>query len=203
VTDSEEFDRSYLAAVLRAGQSKNGVFGRRLMWGSVAELSTRLGALYPDLHGDAALFERAFGSILYIHLSREDRIAQAVSRLKAEQSGLWHLAADGTERERLSPPQTPTYDADRLSDLLDELESDNAAWTAFFAQNRIEPMRLTYETMAVEPQVALASILSALGREPDIAATVTARTRKLADETSIEWADRFRRERERPVTTRR
>ena len=105
LTDSEEFDRSYLAAVLRAGASDNGVVGLRLMWRSVTELSTRLGALYPDLHDDAALFERSFGKTLYIHLSRQDKIAQAVSLLKAEQSGLWHLAADGTERERSAPPQ--------------------------------------------------------------------------------------------------
>ena len=194
LTDNKEFDRSYLAAALRAGTSENGVFGLRLMWGSVAELSTRLGALHPDLHDDAALFERALGETLYIHLSRQDKIAQAVSLLRAEQSGLWHLAADGTERERSSPPQPMVYDADRLSGFLKELEMDDAAWAAFFAHNRIEPMRLTYEAVAAAPQVAVARILSALGREPELASTVTARTAKLADNTSLEWADRFRRE---------
>ena len=194
LTDSTAFDRSYLAAALRAGASENGVFGLRLMWESVAELSVRLSALYPDLHGDAALFERAFGKPLYIHLSRQDKIAQAVSLLRAEQSGLWHLAADGTERERLSPPQPVAYDGDRLSSFLKELEMDDAAWTAFFAQNHIEPLRLTYETIAAAPQVALAGILSALGREPELAATVNARTARLADKTSLEWSDRFRRE---------
>lgn len=196
-TDSEEFDRSYLAAALRAGASENGVFGLRLMWGSVAELSARLNALYPGLHDEAALFEKSFGKILYIHLSRRDRIAQAVSLLRAEQSGLWHLAADGTERERSSPPAHAVYDADRLSGFLTELEMDDAVWVAFFARNRIEPLRLTYETMAAAPQVAIAGILSALGREPERVATVKSRTAKLADKTSLEWADRFRRKSDR------
>ena len=194
MTGNEAFDRSYLAAVLRAGASENDVFGLRLMWGSVAELSARLKALHPDLHDDAALFEKSFGKILYIHLSRQDKIAQAVSLLRAEQSGLWHLAADGTERERLSPPQPVVYDSDRLAGFLKELETDDAAWAAFFARNRIEPMRLTYETMAAAPRVILARILSALGREPELAATVNPRTAKLADRTNLEWADRFRRE---------
>ena len=32
---------------------------------------------------------------------REDKVGQAISRLKAEQTGLWHKFSDGTERERL------------------------------------------------------------------------------------------------------
>ena len=186
------FDRSYLAAVLRAGSSENGVFGIRLMLGSVADLCTRLRGLYPDLHDEAALFERAIGTTLYIHLSRQDKIGQAVSRLRAEQSGLWHVSADGTERERTSPPLPVVYDAGRLSSYLTELETDDAAWATFFKRNRIEPLALTYETMVAAPQVVLAGILSALGLDPEVAATVDVKTAKLADQTSLEWADRFR-----------
>ena len=39
----------------------------------------------------------------YLHLSREDKLAQAVSDLKAEQSGLWHVFTDGSERETTDP----------------------------------------------------------------------------------------------------
>ena len=42
----EAFERAYLEAVRRAGAGKTGVFGLRLMWVSVAELSARLRALF-------------------------------------------------------------------------------------------------------------------------------------------------------------
>jgi LPS sulfotransferase NodH len=190
--NSPEFDRSYLDAVRRVGTGETGVFGFRLMWGSVAELSMRLGTLHPGLPDDVARFEKAFGQILYIHLARQDKIAQAVSLLRAEQTGLWHLSADGTKRERTSPPQLPVYDADRLAGFVKELEMHDAGWSAWFARHQLKPLQLTYETIAVTPQLVLADILSALGRDPQIAATVVARTAKMADEISLKWAERFR-----------
>ena len=99
VIGDEAFERTYLEAVRRAGAAQTGIFGLRLMWSSVAELSARLSAIHPDRLDDSVRFELAFGKPLYIHLSRRDKVAQAVSLLKAKQSGLWHRAADGTERE--------------------------------------------------------------------------------------------------------
>ena len=37
--------------------------------------------------------------------SRENKLAQAVSLIKAEQTGLWHIAPDGTELERVAHQQ--------------------------------------------------------------------------------------------------
>jgi LPS sulfotransferase NodH len=99
VIGDQAFERTYLEAVRRAGATQTGIFGLRLMWSSVGELSARLSAIHPDPLDDPARFELAFGKPLYIHLSRQDKVAQAVSLLKAKQSGLWHRAADGTERE--------------------------------------------------------------------------------------------------------
>ena len=60
----------------------------RLMWESVADLLKRLELFYPDQPCDRARLQSAFGSPLYLHLSRNDKVAQAVSRLMAEQTGL-------------------------------------------------------------------------------------------------------------------
>lgn len=188
----EAFERTYLEAVRRAGAAQTGIFGLRLMWSSVAELSARLSLIHPDPLDDAERFELAFGKPLYIHLSRQDKVAQAISLLKAKQSGLWHRAADGSERERLAPPAPPAYDADRLAGLVEELETDDAAWNGWFSRFGIEPLRLTYEGLAAAPQAVLAQVLSALALDARIAASVGARTVKLADATSLEWAHRFR-----------
>ncbi|MDX1711816.1 MAG: Stf0 family sulfotransferase, partial [Rhodovibrionaceae bacterium] len=142
LTDEREFNRAYLEAVLREGTAGTDLFGLRLMWETVAELSARLDLLHPGLPDDAARFEHAFGTTRYIHLSRQDKIAQAVSRLRAEQTGLWHTASDGSERERLAPPRPPAYDADRLMQLEAEISIQDAAWEAWFAQLGLAPIRV-------------------------------------------------------------
>ena len=192
--DDEEFDQRYLAALLQEGTHNTGVFGLRLMWDSVGEAMRRLRRVDGGGADLAEQLEAAFGPTLYIHLSRQDKLAQAISRVRAEQSGLWHIAADGTVYEGTATPQPNVYDAARIAALFEERKSDDAAWEAFFAAHHIEPIRLIYETMTANPQLALASILGALGLDADVAKGVSVGTRKMASGTSSEWADRFRRE---------
>ena len=196
--DEHEFDQTYLAAVQQQGSDGTQVFGMRLMWESVGDLSKRLGSLYPGLPSDSARFQSAFGPPFYLHLTREDKVAQAVSRLRAEQTGLWHVSANGTERERLKPGQAPVYDARGLSEQVAELEEHDAAWANWFARQRLQPLRITYEALSTEPQAKLATVLSALSLDPTIAETVEPRTAKLADSESREWATQFRTKRRSP-----
>jgi LPS sulfotransferase NodH len=200
--DDRQFDQSYLAAAHQEGKAGTPVFGMRLMWESVADLSKRLESFYPGLPSDSARFRSAFGSPRYLHLAREDKVAQAVSLLKAEQSGLWHVFADGTERERLGPGQAPAYDSNELLELVSQLKEDDAAWTRWFDQQEVEPVCISYEALSTEPQAVLATVLSFLGLDPDIAGDVKPRTAKLADSESCNWAARFRKESARHETSR-
>ena len=186
------FESAYLAAMIREGTAGTGIFGLRLMWSSVADASRRLDAIAGDRAEVAARFARAFGSTLYIHLSRQYKLAQAISLIRAEQSGLWHRAADGAERERTAPHQTPSYDGRRIAEVLNELRTDDAAWTDFFSTHGISPLRLTYETLTANPKQAVAAVLSALGQDPQASERILVQTSKLADADSLEWADRYR-----------
>jgi LPS sulfotransferase NodH len=188
------FDRAYLAAMRREGSAGTGVFGLRLMWASVAEASRRLSRALGTERGLAQSLEAAFGPVLYVHVSRDDKVAQAISRLRAEQSGLWHLAADGSVLEGTASPRPVAYDEARIAELVAELESDEAAWRAFFAGRGITPLRLVYEEVAADPTAALVRILVALGLDPDPARRTPVQTAKIADEESRMWAERFRRE---------
>jgi LPS sulfotransferase NodH len=198
--DESSFDRPYLVEALRHGADGTAVFGMRLMWESLGDLTSRLASFYPDLPGDSALFRSAFGPTVYVHLSREDKVAQAVSRLKAEQTGLWHVDADGTERERIKPGQAPVYDADAIAGQVAELQAHDAAWSHWFDSQGILPVRITYEMLSSKPQTVLATVLSALGLDPAIARTVAPRTAKLSDSVSREWAARYRSELAGPPT---
>lgn len=193
-----DFDCSYIDAVMEAGRGGTDVFGLRLMWESVDELSRRLDALFPGLKDDLARFHTAFGPMLFIHLSRTDKVSQAVSRVKAMQTGLWHVASDGTERERTGPAQDAVYDRDCIGKYVEELTVQDRAWTHWFVDNQIEPMRLTYEALCQEPKGDLESMLSALGLDPAIAAAIEPKTAKMSDVESQNWAARFRAETNTP-----
>ncbi|MHC0053280.1 Stf0 family sulfotransferase [Actibacterium sp. D379-3] len=187
-----EFNRAYLAAVLREGRGATGVFGVRLMMENTKELSARLDILHPNLPDDAARFESAFGRTLYIHLSRLDKVAQAISYAKAMQTGLWHVAPDGTEIERTAPPKAPEYDADLLRQHVQKFEAFEGEWNLWFEQQRVAPLRITYESLSFAPKNVLATILRHLGLDPEIAAGVAPGVAKLADEVSLDWRGRYR-----------
>lgn len=191
--DPVDFERAYLRAVLREGAGETEVFGLRLMWGTVGEMAERLSWLHPQAT-TAELFEKIFGPLVYIHVSRRDKVAQAISLLRAEQSGLWHLAADGSERQRAAPTAPVRYDADRIAELVGELERDNAAWNDFFAKHGIAPVRVEYEVLAGCPRTELRKILMALRLSPGLADGLAAQTSRMADGESDAWAERFRRE---------
>lgn len=189
--DSPDFDRIYLDAALRVGRAGTPMFGIRAMRDHLLEMLRRLDLLFPGLPGDAARIEAALGPTRYVCLSRKDKVAQAVSRLRAEQSGLWHRHADGAVREQVGPANEPRYDFDAIAAYLAEAEADEAAWEEWFSANRIVPLRITYEALTADPVSSIRLILTHLGLDPVHADGVSPRTAKLADDESRAWAARF------------
>ncbi len=190
-----EFTRAYLDAAFREGESGTGVFGLRLMGENREDASRMIDVRYPGLPNTAARFETAFGPTRYIHLSRQDKVAQAVSWVKAEQTGLWHVAADGTELERISPPSETFYDFQQIDRRVTELEQDDSDWNCWFETYGINPLRLTYEALSENPVSILASVLRHLGLDEEIASKAIPEVAKMADAQSVEWITRYNRER--------
>jgi LPS sulfotransferase NodH len=193
--EGPEFDRHYLKAAIAYGSGDTGLFGMRLMWPSMPELQDKLRPLFPQQSTDAGRLTAAFGAPLYIHLQRTDRLEQAISRAKAEQSGLWHRGADGSARELVKPFEAPSYDAAQLAAFIAEADEHEAQWHRWFTAHGITPLELTYEDLSADPAAALAAILEALGRDPAIAASIAPQTARLADAESAAWAERYRAER--------
>lgn len=187
-----EFNIAYLNAAIRAGKGETDIFGLRLMGENLDELSAILDQIFPQLPSDKARFEKAFGTLLYIHLARADKLAQAVSLIKAEQTGLWHIAPDGTEIERLAPPKDPQYDFERIRCEVRDLETYEAAWNVWFEEQNITPLRVGYEHLATDPAVTLTGICEAMGVQAPNADDVRPGVAKLSDETSLDWMRRYR-----------
>ena len=141
-------DQAYLDAAIAEGVQGTGTFGLRIMHDNIAGLLARLKALN-DQKDDVAALTHVFGPLRFIHLSRDDKVAQAVSLAMAEQTGLWHKNADGTDRENFHRSPDPIYDRDQIARELAGLEKEARGWATWFATNGITPLRLTYETLSL------------------------------------------------------
>lgn len=183
-------DTIFDAAIAR-GRGETDVFGLRLQRGSFAFFMDQLYFLYPDSRTDVEGIEAAFGRTLFIHLTREDKLDQAISYVRAEQTGLWHRAADGTDLERQEIRREDGYDADAIRAQMSKFVEFDQAWRSWFDQQSIKPLSVSYELLTQAPQKALADILTALGADASIADDIPIPTAKLADDTSRDWRRRF------------
>lgn len=173
------------------GKGAGQVFGLRLQRHSFRFFVEQLSILYPSISDDKLRMEAAFGRTLFVHLKRENKLDQAISYVKATQSGLWHKAPDGTELERRSEPQELVYDATAIAAQLELSEQMEAEWEAWFANEQIQPLRMTYNELSVAPYPTLMRVLEALGLDYEPKANVTPSIAKLADATNHKWAKRF------------
>jgi len=188
--------KAALARIFRAaiakGRQETGIFGLRLQRHSFDFFLETLRLLHPEAPSDLQRFEAAFGRTLFVHLTRADKLEQAVSVIKARQSGLWHRAPDGSEVERLAPPGDLIYDPEAIRAQIDAFTAMDTAWTDWFAAEGIDPLRLTYRDLAADPKATLKRVLMALGRDPTAVEGIESGVAKLADETNRDWIARFR-----------
>lgn len=191
-TRDQDFTRRYFDAMLAEGRGGTPVFGIRIMGADLRFATAWLDSAFPGHTSDAARFEAAFGPTCFIHLSRSDKLAEAVSYLRAEQTGLWHQRPDGTSLEQIAPTEPPGYDPDAITRRMTELAEYDQAWNAWFELEKIQPLRIGYEALAQDPQAILAQVLRFIGQDPDRARAVTPRVRKLADDTNLDWIARYR-----------
>jgi LPS sulfotransferase NodH len=176
--------RAFSQAARAAGTTPNGVFGAKLMWGTLDELVAKLA---PSTEGrDLAVLEAAFGPVRFVHLRREDELAQAVSWLRAEQTRTWRAGdPDGTAAE-------PHYVESRITALLDTVAEHNAAWRAWFARYGITPHEITYEQLTADLTGTTRGVLTFLGLDPEAGRPIQPRHRRQADRLNEEWAARYR-----------
>ncbi len=190
--DDPAFMSLYLDAAGKEGRGETPVFGLRLMGPDLGYSTQLLRQHYPETTTDLAAFEVAFGPLKFIHLKREDKLAEAISYLRAEQTGLWHQNADGSIMEEIAPSQADGFDAGAIKERLSMLSAFEKDWDKWFAAEGINPLRLTYENLAEDPQTGLGAVLAHIGQDRHLASAVKPGLRKLADATSSAWMTRYR-----------
>jgi LPS sulfotransferase NodH len=183
----ETYDQ-YLDCVLEEGTTDNGVFGAKLMWGYLGDFATLLrgiegmgGLTLPEL------LARAFPGLRYVRITRTDKVRQAVSLWKAVQTQAWRKEA-GADTAGLPEP---AFSFRAINYLVRELTAHDASWDAYFLGLGIEPLQVTYEELAEDPEPVIRRVLHYLEipRPPDLRIDAP-RLSVQADKRSEEWVRR-------------
>ncbi|MEP6695362.1 MAG: Stf0 family sulfotransferase [Pseudonocardiales bacterium] len=179
--------QDFVRAAVAEGSTDNGVFGARVMWATMEEIVARLGAVRPELAGtDLDRLTGAFGRTRFLHLWRENTLAQAVSWARAEQINYWHPGDTAT------PGRDPRFDFEQIHGLVETIEAHNAAWRAWFAASDVRPHLVGYEELIADVAGVMDAILNFLGLQLPDDRTIAPRNHRQADETNNEWIDRYR-----------
>ncbi|WP_223425194.1 Stf0 family sulfotransferase [Tateyamaria pelophila] len=189
----EETPREDIFATARKrGMGRHPISGVRLQRPSLGFFRHQLAQVHPEHPNDLSRITYIFGRTAFIHLTRTDKLDQAVSLIRAQQSGLWHRNADGSELERTGPAKAAEYDAEAIQAQQTVLRRMDQDWEDWFARQGISPLRVTYAALSTDPQAVLQRLLSELGLPTEPANSISARTAKLADHVNADWVARFR-----------
>lgn len=139
--------RAYMDALLR-DRTANGIFASKIQWGQYL-------AYLDNPEGDWLLSGGHF-----IHLYREDLLAQAISRHLALETGRW----GGDDRVTSRPAAEPRFfDTDLVARYVKGLADASMQWRIFFARNGISPLILTYERLTDDPAGTVRTIVETFG----------------------------------------
>jgi trehalose 2-sulfotransferase len=159
-----------LADKLQRASSDNGVYGLKIF------------SPHFDLAERADWAERLPG-LQFVHLRRDDLLAQAISLVRAQQTGQY--------KSTVTAGGEPRYDGRTIADRLTRLAHGHARWECYFARNGIRPLRLVYEDVAANPQAAVDAIAGLLGLSDAKADLSEVELNRQTAAVTADWTRRF------------
>ena len=183
--------RAYLDQVLDADTTANGVFGSKVGGGCWHDFARRLRSIdgFSDLRLKDVL-ESVFPDLHYLHLTRRNKVRQAVSHWMAIETGRWS-SYDAVSNS------APEYNFAAIDHLLQELIFREAVWAEYFAENEIRPYVITYEDFAQDPPAVVKGILAFLKIACPADFEIPAPGfQRLSNALTDDWVERFRREKQ-------
>lgn len=154
----------YLAWVIKEGTTSNGIFGVKLS-GNESGLRNFVKKIspLPFVDSDASVpeqLESVFPGLKYIWVTRRNRIRQAVSEMKAVQTGFWSSFHYETRKQWAAANKgEPQFDLELLEEKLLRFLLEDAFWAEFFSEHGIQPYVLVYEDFIQDLEGTLRALL--------------------------------------------
>jgi LPS sulfotransferase NodH len=185
--------REYIDWTIERATTPNGVFGAKVMWGYFNGFVDSL----RDMNNNAVqptrlVCERTFPNLsLWVFVTREDKVRQAVSLWKAIQNWTWKR----DEGDGALIKHDLQYSHRAIAHLVWQLEQHDREWREFFDASGITPHVVVYEELAKHYEQTAIDIVRALGVKPsDVPVFAERRLARQADDLSERWVKRFRSE---------
>lgn len=184
--------------VLSLGSTPNGVFGIIIQWDYLHHVFNNFRSLPQYGHlDDKALLDAVFYQPKFIWLQRRNKVNQAVSWIKAEQTGFWRHEKGSQETEQ--PVNPLTFNFFLIEENIERFEKAEKAWGEFFARYRIDPFVVVYEDLVHSFEATSLALLDFLNISRPSHIDYTQRTfQKQADDVNKAWAKRYLWERKSP-----
>jgi LPS sulfotransferase NodH len=126
----------------RNAATPNGVYGLKVL----------------SWHFAANRWPERLPALSFVFLTRRDLLGQALSHVRATQTGLWDVQHE--------PTGTAQYDRASIDEALRMFVVHEARWRYYFARNGIAPLELVYEDLVDDPGAAVAAVAKLVGITP-------------------------------------
>lgn len=127
--------QQYVAWLQRSKASESGILGLKLNYGQLFFLAA------------TGLIPHAFGEIRFVHVERTDVLAQAVSRVIADETKSW----SSLQVSQIDESQV-RFNHQKIARVVDGICEANAKFRAFFEVYGIKPIKVTYEDLVQDLQ---------------------------------------------------
>ncbi len=121
----------------------------------------------------------------FFYCTRGDTLKQAISWLKAQQTGQWYH----TRRKQ----NEPRYDFEKLNHIIQRVHEERHSWETFFSANNILPHRVCFESLVKDKADTVKDIISYLGYNfnDDIYHQLQEISKPQTDHLNKDWYQRY------------
>lgn len=163
----------YWKALQRCRTGPNGVFSYKFF---VHE--------YVEVLRDRPKLISAISPTHVVYLTREDKVAQAISYSKAIRSGAWFA--------NVARKKSCEYDEAHIQECMNALSRQEQAWEHVFDVTCTRPLRVTYEEFVAAPNAVVQAILKYVVAGPHMRKPLSIpQIETQRDSASDNWKERF------------
>jgi len=166
--------QKYIDAIFNKHTTENGIFGLKAHFQQIKPLLDK-----PSFHSFLKTTQ------VYLHITRRDVMAQAISYTLAHQTQNWSSLQKAVRQ--------PTYDSALINTALDDILMQNMYWKKFFALNNITPIEITYEELLGSPHDICQNICAAMNIKTNHQFTIeSSPLKQQRTQLNEDWTNRFR-----------
>lgn len=176
-----------LSNVLKKSSTQNGVSCIKVMANYVA----RIGSIFLDIQSFQSknsidTFFEDYKGCVWIRVYRQDKIRQAISRVIARKTKVYHSFSDKLTEDY---SQKLTYNFNDIQEEIINIQNEEKVWDSFIDKNSINPYLIIYEDV-IDNTDYINDLLGKLNLE-NIKNNISRKTRRLSNKVNEHWYEKY------------